>query len=152
MKHGGFVTEPVIKELDIDMIANLNIFPYTVLLPNSSQMTRQDGVLAPKVLRLLWPVDVLVYSFSHVCAFKASWYPKIADGAFIMPVLVTQSDSCFQWGHFSDAQEGALFNDAMSKFPLSTPTRDVLLMRQLDSFFSCWPSPFNRPWMGFGEF
>lgn len=67
MKHEGLVREPVIKELDTDMTLNLNIFPYTVLVPKSLQTPRQDGVSAPKNSNC--PLDKPIYSFP-VCVLQ----------------------------------------------------------------------------------
>ena len=101
MKHGGLVTEPVIKELDTDMTLNLNIFPYTVPVPKSSQTPRQDGVSEPKYSNCDGWTSLFIL-FPCAC-FKASWYHRITSG-----VSVAQLLSCFHWDCLSDAPERAL--------------------------------------------
>ena len=101
MKHEGLVREPVIKELDTDMTLNLNIFPYTVLVPKSLQTPRQDGVSAPKNSNCVRWTSLFIL-FPCAC-FKASWCHRIASG-----VSVAQSLSCFHWDGLSDAPERAL--------------------------------------------
>ena len=88
-----------------DMTLNLNIFPYTVPVPNSWQTPKQDGVSAPKYSNCDQWTSLLIL-FPCAC-FKASWYHRIASG-----VSVAQLLSCFQWDCLSDARSReSSFND-----------------------------------------
>ena len=118
-----------------DMTLNLNIFPYTVPVPNSWQTPKQDGVSAPKYSNCDQWTSLLIL-FPCAC-FKASWYHRIASG-----VSVAQLLSCFQWGCLSDARSReSSFNDYKAKCPPAAPTQGVIFMSQLHSSFSCWPCP-----------
>ena len=63
---GNLSQNKSLRELDIDVIPKLNTFPYSILLPHGSRITRQNEVSALKALRLcngfapccfIFPVD-----------------------------------------------------------------------------------------------